>query len=490
MGTLVIVLYVAAMCFILLYSMVQAHLALRYLIHRRRERRSPSTPEQLPGDLPKVTVQLPIFNERYVIERLLDAVGEFDYPADKLQIQVLDDSTDDTVQIVAEKVKALRAKGLDITHLHRTHRAGYKAGALDEGLRVATGEFVAIFDADFIPSPDFLRRTLPWFGNPSIGMVQTRWEHLNERYNLLTRMQAFGLDAHFTVEQQGRNAGGYFMNFNGTAGVWRRKAIAQAGGWQPDTLTEDLDLSYRAQLVGWQFKYLEAVGSPAELPAAMPGVKSQQFRWTKGAAEVARKNLGLVMRSKLPAGVKLHALFHLLNSSIFICILLQAFLILPMVWLKSSETASPFFRYASLLTMPLLFVALFFFVSRLRGDGPSMKRRIAFIWEFPLFLMVSSGLSLHNAIATIEGYLGIRSPFIRTPKFNLRNLQDSWKNKEYAKSRISLVTLIEGAMALYFGTTIGLSIYWGEYGMLPFAAMLFLGYSLIFVYSLRHSRAS
>ena len=220
----------------------------------------------------------------------------------------------------------------------------------------------------------------------------------------------------------------------------------------------------------------------------MPAVKSQQFRWTKGAAEVARKNLGKVLRAKLPFGVKLHAAFHLLNSAIFICILMQAFLILPMVWLRATESDNPFFKYAALLTAPLLFVGMFFFVSRTGMDGQGWKRKLRFLFEFPLFLMVSSGLSLHNAIATVEGYLGIRSPFIRTPKFNLRNLQDSWKNKEYARSRISLVTLIEGVLALYFALTIYLSIRWEEYGMMPFAIMLFLGYSLIFTYSLRHTR--
>ncbi|HEX2899523.1 MAG TPA: cellulose synthase family protein, partial [Bacteroidia bacterium] len=326
MGIALLVIYFSALTFILMYSGVQVHLAILYTRFQKRLKKEHEALPAMPAgqDWPKVTVQLPIFNEMYVVERLIDAVAAFDYPADRLEVQLLDDSTDETVEITAQKVAEWKAKGLDIVHVHRSNRQGFKAGALKEGLMLAKGEFIAIFDADFLPHPDFLKKTIPHFQDARIGVVQTRWEHINRNYSILTKLQAFALDAHFSVEQQGRNSMGYFINFNGTAGVWRRKAIDDAGGWESDTLTEDLDLSYRAQLKGWKFKFLENLDSPAELPAAMGAVKSQQFRWTKGAAETARKNLGKVLHAKLPLGTKIHATFHLLNSMLFVCIVLNA----------------------------------------------------------------------------------------------------------------------------------------------------------------------
>jgi cellulose synthase/poly-beta-1,6-N-acetylglucosamine synthase-like glycosyltransferase len=492
MGIALLVLYFAALTFILMYSVVQVHLAILYT---RFQRTRKAIHEALPAmakaeSWPRVTVQLPIFNELYVVERLIDAVAAFEYPRELLEVQILDDSTDETVEIAARKVAEWKAMGLDIVHVHRKNRQGFKAGALKEGLVIAKGEFIAIFDADFLPHPDFLRKTIPHFQDPQIGVVQTRWEHINRNYSILTRLQAFALDAHFSVEQQGRNSKGYFINFNGTAGVWRRTAIDDAGGWESDTLTEDLDLSYRAQLKGWKFKFLENLDSPAELPAAMGAVKSQQFRWTKGAAETARKNLGKVLLAKLPFGTKVHATFHLLNSMLFVCIVLNAVLSVPLVFLhQHNPFIAKMMEYASIFSASMLALVLFFWVSRRnREGGRGAMGFLRFLATFPVFLCVTMGLSLHNAIATMEGYLGRKTPFIRTPKFALTDGKEAWKNRtHYLSRRISPITILEGLMLLYFGFGVAMEIFYSSYGMFPFHVMLIFGYGVVFYFSLRHS---
>jgi cellulose synthase/poly-beta-1,6-N-acetylglucosamine synthase-like glycosyltransferase len=301
------------MLFIFSYSLVQLSLLINY-----RKRKNTQTSEWR-GEWPSVLIQLPVFNERYVVERLIDATCQIDYPKDKLEIQLLDDSTDESFEIATRVVKARAREGFRISQIKRPERKGFKAGALDYGLKLSDADFVAIFDADFVPDPQFLKRAIPEFINENVGMVQSRWGHLNGDYSLLTKVQSFALDAHFTVEQAGRNRGNHFINFNGTAGVWRRNTIEDAGGWSADTLTEDLDLSYRAQLRGWQFRFVEDLVSPAELPAEINALKNQQYRWNKGAAECARKHLGNVLgASHIPLKTKVHAFFHLLNSSIFI----------------------------------------------------------------------------------------------------------------------------------------------------------------------------
>ncbi len=491
MGIALLVLYIASLTFILMYSVVQVHLAILYLRFQKGNKKAHEALPLMPTDhWPMVTVQLPLYNEMYVVERLIDAIAAFDYPRDRFEIQILDDSTDETVEIVARKVIEWQAKGIDIVHLHRSNREGYKAGALKEGLLTAKGEFIAIFDADFLPHANFLRTTIPHFHDPKIGVVQTRWEHINRDYSILTRLQAFALDAHFSVEQQGRNSVGYFINFNGTAGIWRRVAIDDAGGWQSDTLTEDLDLSYRAQLKGWRFKFLENLDSPAELPAAMGAIKSQQFRWTKGAAETARKNLGNVLRAKLPLGTKLHATFHLLNSMLFVCIALNAFLSVPLVFFHEIDPGvREIMKYASVFSGSMLALVLFFWVSRKnRVGGRGAKGFLKFVMTFPIFLCITMGLSLHNAIATVEGYIGRKTPFVRTPKFNITTGKDSWASRpKYRTRRISMITVLEGFMLLYFGFGVGLEIYYNSFGMLPFHIMLIIGYSAIFFFSVRHS---
>lgn len=480
--TLIIV-YGFFLSFILLYSFVQLSLALSY----QKSSKSASEPEgEMPAEWPIVTVQLPVFNEMYVVERLIDTVAQLDYPKDKLEIQVLDDGNDESVELAARCVAKWQKNGVNIKHIRRPDRIGFKAGALAYGLTCSEGEFTAIFDADFVPRKDFLLRTIPYFSDPNIGVVQTRWEHLNEHYSVLTRLQAFGLDAHFSVEQTGRNAGGHFINFNGTAGVWRNKCIEDAGGWQHDTITEDLDLSYRAQLKGWRFKYLEEVGSPAELPAEMNALKSQQFRWTKGAAECAVKNLPSVLRKKgLGVPTKVHAIFHLMNSFIFLCVLGAAFLSLPILLVKVNTSAYDLvFNLAAIFLFSFFVLAYFYWISRKRR-GDSFKH---FLRDFPMFLSMSMGLSLHNSIAVIEGYLGRKTPFIRTPKFAIQAGKGSWNDKKYRARKANPITIVEALFAIYFVGGIVIGIYYREYGLLPFHIMLALGFGNVAFFSFKHTR--
>ena len=485
MEIVLIIIYTLALSFVFLYSIVQINLVYNYLTQPKKNAPDAFKDE----DLPLVTVQLPLYNELYVVERLIDAVTQFDYPKEKLEIQLLDDSNDETLDIVAKKVKEYQLKGFQIYQHKRTNRTGFKAGALLEGTQIAKGEFIAIFDADFLPHSQFLRTALPYFKNEKIGVVQTKWEHLNKNYSLLTRLQAFGLDAHFTVEQTGRNKGNHFINFNGTAGIWRKSCIEDAGGWQSDTLTEDLDLSYRAQLKGWEFKYLQELGSPAELPAAMSALKTQQFRWTKGAAECTRKNLLKVLKSKtIPLKTKLHALFHLMNSSIFICIVLIAVLSIPMLIIKNSFVEYKLlFHYGSFFVLSLLFLSIYYFVSLSSEYKNKIKALFHFLFLFPLFLSVSMGLSLHNAIAVIEGYMGKKTPFIRTPKFNIQGNNDVWKGKKYMVSALSFLTVLEIILSFYFLYGIYAAFRYNDFVMLPLHMMLCLGFGYVSFYSLFHS---
>ena len=479
--------YAFALLFIFLYSLAQAHLLIRYLKQRHSKR-----PEHVPHDEsfePKVTVQLPIYNELYVVERLIDAVAKLDYPKEKLEIQVLDDSTDETIQLISEKVKQWSDKGIDIVQVRRDERTGYKAGALKHGLELAKGDFIAIFDADFVPEPDFIRKTISSFLDENIGMVQTKWDHINRKHSLLTDLQAFGLDAHFSVEQVGRCAGQSFMNFNGTAGIWKKECIIDAGNWSSDTLTEDLDLSYRAQLKNWKFKYLENVSSPSEIPPVMNALKSQQYRWTKGGAETARKHLWNILSSELPITVKFHALFHLLNSFVFICIGLCAITSLPIMLFK--EHLPQYELMASLSSgfiFSFIIISAIYFFSNLTREKNLMNGVLGFIKTYPLFLSVSMGLSIHNSIAVLEGYYGKKTPFIRTPKFNLKKENTNWKSNKYFTGKIGVLSLFEGLFALIFGLGTWHAVQVSEYGLIPFYIMLCFGFGTVFYYSLYHSK--
>ncbi|MGB5554163.1 MAG: cellulose synthase family protein, partial [Flavobacteriaceae bacterium] len=334
---IILVIYSVSLLLIFLYSLAQLNLLVNYLGNKRRNQTAPKFNLLDPREIPFVTIQLPVFNEEYVMDRLLENIAKIEYPKSKLEIQVLDDSTDESVIKTAQSIKELQETGLDIVHIRRENRQGYKAGALKEGLEIAKGEFIAIFDADFLPAPDWLKKTVIYFKDQEIGVVQTRWGHINRDYSILTRIQAFALDAHFTLEQVGRNSRGHFINFNGTAGIWRKECILDAGNWEGDTLTEDLDLSYRAQLKNWKFKYLEDVETPAELPVVISAARSQQFRWNKGGAENFRKSVWSVVSAKnISFKTKFHGVMHHLNSSMFLCVFLVALLSIPAMYIKAN----------------------------------------------------------------------------------------------------------------------------------------------------------
>ena len=441
-------------------------------------------------EYPFVTIQLPIFNEMYVVERLIDTVAQFDYPKDRFEIHVLDDSTDETVEITKQKVLEYQAKGLQIQQICREKRQGFKAGALKDGMKYAKGEFLAIFDADFLPNKDFLLQTIPYFKDESIGVVQTRWEHINQDYSLITRLQALQLNVHFTVEQAGRMAGEYMLQFNGTAGVWRRTTIEDAGGWEADTLTEDLDLSIRAQLKGWKIKFLENIGSPAELPAEMNSFKSQQFRWMKGGAETAKKMLPTVWKSQLSLRQKIHATSHLLASSIFVFVFITGVFSVPLLFLLGDLIqlgfSKSFFAY---FLVGLLSIIAVYYVANVQAPVHKEsfgKALYKFLFLFPLFLALSMGLSLHNTVAVIQGYRGKKSPFVRTPKFNIKNLKDSFKKQKYLTKKMSWTTMVEGFLAVYFALAVLAGLYIQNTTFIIFHLMLAIGYGTIFYYTLRH----
>lgn len=474
--------YLTGLTAIFIFTLAQSHLTYHYLRDGKRNRNpEPDWTAKDDKDYPLVTVQLPIYNEKYVVNRLISAVSRFQWPKDKMEIQVLDDSTDETVDIIADKVKELHQHGFQIHHIRRSSREGYKAGALQHGLEKARGAFIAIFDADFVPKPDFLLKTVPYFEDQKIGMVQTRWGHLNRDYSLLTKAQAFALNAHFTVEQAGRNSAGYFMNFNGTAGVWRTSCIKDAGGWQHDTLTEDLDLSYRAQLKGWNFRYLENVVSPAELPVTVSALKSQQYRWMKGAAETARKHLFNIWRNSLSLPKKIQASSHLLSSGIFLFILIISLSSLPLLFISAGggEVESLLKLFGFFLSGLLLWI-IFYSLPLLKEDGSVMDKIIRFTCIFPLFISISMGLSVHNSIAVIKGYAGKRSPFTRTPKFNITRTTDTWKTNQYLVNKLSFTTLLEGLLMLLFLGGIIAAIAIGDISMVLFHMMLFFGFALLF----------
>jgi hypothetical protein len=435
--------------------------------------------------MPVVTVQLPVYNELYVVERLIEAVCALDYPKDKLEIQVLDDSTDETVEVVAAAVAAMQAEGFDIVQVRREDRVGYKAGALRYGMEIAKGEFIAIFDADFVPNPNFLIETIRHFTDDRIGMVQTRWEHLNNEFSLLTRAQGIALDGHFVIEQQVRNKSGFFINFNGTAGVWRRSCIVDAGNWEADTLTEDLDLSYRAQLKGWRFVFLNDVTSPAELPSEINALKSQQFRWTKGAIETARKILPRVWKAKLPLRIKLQSTVHLTNNLVFPFILLTGILNVPLVFIKHSGRHETFFAFMSIFVLAFISSFLFYLYSQ-KDVYTDWKKRI---FLFPLFMSGSMGFSVNNSRAVIEGLLNRKSAFIRTPKFHIETGKDTWRNKKYQAStkKISLSIIFELVLALYCFVGVVASVWFLEIAALPFQLLFFLGFGLVGFLSIRHA---
>ena len=480
---------------LVLFGAHRIHLILLYLRHRGEAQESP-----LPFDtLPRVTVQLPIYNEKFVVDRLIDSVCRLDYPGNRLEIQVLDDSTDETREQARAAVERHRDAGFDISHIRRAERTGFKAGALQEGLRQATGEFVAIFDADFVPPRAFLRGTIHHFTDPRVGMVQARWGHLNRSHSLLTRVQAIFLDAHFLIEHVARSRSGRFFNFNGTAGIWRRACLLDAGGWEHDTLTEDLDISYRAQMRGWRFVYRPDLVAPAELPPDPPAFKAQQHRWAKGSIQTARKLLPRIWRAPLPLRVKLEATLHLTNNLAFLLLLgllisIPATLVVDPGWgVSQGLLGLPFFFLA---TGP---VSLFYIVSQ-RGAGAGWLRSITSV---PLVLCLGMGMSLNAARAVLEALLGISSEFVRTPKngdgdreigdrylfvspmnsaagdshFNIAPMNLAAR-RGYSTGR-SLLPYFEIALGLAFLPLMGFALYVHAYGGVLFPALASAGLLLL-----------
>jgi cellulose synthase/poly-beta-1,6-N-acetylglucosamine synthase-like glycosyltransferase len=488
--SLIIVVYSVALLLIFMYALAQLNLLFNYLSARKHHKNSPKFDFSKEEEIPYVTIQLPVYNELYVMDRLLSNIAEMDYPKEKLEIQVLDDSTDESFEETAKHIEALRKTGLDIQHVTRKNREGFKAGALKEGLKIAKGEYIAIFDADFLPKKNWLKNTIPYFKDEEIGVVQTRWGHLNRDYSILTRVQAFALDAHFTLEQVGRNSKGHFINFNGTAGVWRKECILDAGNWEGDTLTEDLDLSYRAQLKNWKFKYLEEVETPAELPVVISAARSQQFRWNKGGAENFQKMAWRVFKSKdISIKTKIHSFLHLLNSTMFLNILIVAILSIPMLYIKNEyEHLKMYFYVMSFFVIStiIFFICYWFTYKSIYGGG--FKRFLKYSAMFFTFFSVAMGFSLHNSIAVLEGHFGKKSEFIRTPKFNISSLKESWKGNKYITKNISPNVIIEGILMLYFAfgmySAFIVGDQGGDFGLFPFHLMLCVGFGFVFFKSL------
>jgi cellulose synthase/poly-beta-1,6-N-acetylglucosamine synthase-like glycosyltransferase len=474
---------------VLLFALSQAGLALYY-------RRSKTTKAVVAvhktwvGKLPTILLQLPIYNEQYVVERLLKSVALLDYPRDLLTIQLLDDSTDDTSAIAAQTIAELAKTGLKIEHIQRVDRRGYKAGAMEAGLKLNHSDFVTIFDADFLPHADFLKKIIGYFADPKVGMVQTRWEHLNENFSLLTRMLSFAIDAHFSVEQGGRQAAEGFINFNGTAGMWRRKTIDEAGGWQDDCLTEDLDLSFRAQLKGWQFLFVEDIGTPSELPAHMSAIRTQQFRWTKGAAETGRKTLVQLWSSSYPFLTKLLGSFHMLNTLIFPFILLLSVVILSFPLVFGDQAADYFKPINIMLSISFVSILFMYWCAHYYGNFQKQKSSATILRTAFLFVIMVNGLCIHNAMAVIQGLMGRATPFMRTPKINVVAPGARLPQKtNYNRIRFPLLNIAEMILGVLFFVLIIYCLKTGLYSMLPTAAFFAAAFGMVTYFTMQELRA-
>lgn len=480
MQAFVIGIYLLTLSILAVYGFHRGQLVYLYWKHRKRA----PQPKARFAELPVVTVQLPMFNELYVAERLIESVAALDYPKDKLEIQVLDDSTDETTEIARAKVEELVERGYDAVYVHRTDRTGYKAGALEAGLKVSRGDYLLVFDADFVPTPTLVLDLVHHFTDEKVGMVQARWGHLNREYSMLTRVQAMMLDGHFVVEHIARNRSGRFFNFNGTAGMWRKSTIIDAGGWQHDTLTEDMDLSFRAQLRGWRFVYVPDALAPAEVPCEMNSFKTQQFRWAKGSAQTAKKLLPIVLRAKLPLHVKLEAIFHLTNNFAYVFLIVLAVLQLPNMVLRQGMSAPELL----LLDVPLFAatsgsIVLFYLTTH--------RALYTGLWEairrLPLMMALGIGLSLNNARAVVEGLFGGPSEFVRTPKHGVTRTEESWTKKKY-KAGKNFYALLEFSFGVYFVGTIALAVWIGAWASIPFLFLFMVGFLYVGGLSLYQAR--
>jgi cellulose synthase/poly-beta-1,6-N-acetylglucosamine synthase-like glycosyltransferase len=467
--TLILATYFFVLVILAVYGWHRYYLVYLYM---KNKHKLPVAPP-LPAELPLVTIQLPIYNEMYVADRLIDAVCEIDYPRERLEIQVLDDSTDETRSVAERAVRRQAERGIDIVYLHRTDRTGYKAGALEAGMAVAKGRFIAIFDADFIPTTDFLMKTVPFFADDKVAMVQARWGHINRDYSLLTKIQSILLDAHFVLEHGGRNRAGLFFNFNGTAGIWRREAIVDAGGWQHDTLTEDLDLSYRAQLRGWRFVFLPNLIAPAEVPVEMNSFKSQQHRWAKGSIQTCRKLLPRILRSDLPFHVKAEAFFHLTANFNYPLMCVLSVLMAPSMVIRYNMG----WYEMLLIDVPLFFaatasVANFYMVCQRELYPRTWTERLRYL---PFLMSIGIGLAVNNTKAVIEALLHKPSEFARTPKYHIEGGGDEWMGKKYRQA-VAIQPLVELALGLYFTATLFYALANGIYGTVPFLMLFQVGF--------------
>jgi cellulose synthase/poly-beta-1,6-N-acetylglucosamine synthase-like glycosyltransferase len=460
--------YFFVLIILAVYGWHRYYLVYLYMKHRNN---GPQAGAAL-DPVPVVTIQLPLYNEMYVADRLVESVAAIDYPRDRLEIQVLDDSTDETRSIAELAVRRFAAQGFDIKYFHRSDRRGFKAGALEAGLKVARGEFVAIFDADFIPPANFLTALMPHFADPRVAMVQARWGHINQDYSLLTKIQAILLDGHFVLEHGGRNRSGRFFNFNGTAGVWRRAAIDDAGGWQHDTLTEDLDLSYRAQLRGWRFVFVADLIAPAEVPVEMNGFKSQQHRWAKGSIQTCRKLLPEILRADIPLGVKAEAFFHLTANFNYPLMCVLSILMFPSMVIRYNMG----WYEMLLIDVPLFFAATFsvcnFYMICQREIHRDWRARIKYL---PVLMSIGIGLSINNTRAVFEALLNKQTDFHRTPKYRIEGDADEWVGKKYRQS-VAVQPFIELALGLYFTWTVFYAIANQIYGTLPFLFLFQIGF--------------
>jgi cellulose synthase/poly-beta-1,6-N-acetylglucosamine synthase-like glycosyltransferase len=466
--TLVLGTYFFVLIILAIYGWHRYYLVYLYMRHKDHEPKPAGTLDPLPP----VTVQLPIYNEMYVADRLIDAVCRIDYPRELLEIQVLDDSIDETTSVAERAVRRQVAAGVNIVYLHRADRRGFKAGALEAGLQSATGEYIAIFDADFIPTADFLQRTISHFTDPKVGMVQARWGHINQDYSLLTKIQAILLDGHFVLEHGARHRSGRFFNFNGTAGIWRRTAIEDAGGWQHDTLTEDLDLSYRAQLRGWQFIFRQEVISPAEVPVEMNAFKSQQHRWAKGSVQTCRKLLPRILRARLPLRVKAEAFFHLTANFNYLLMSVLSVLMFPSMVIRYNMG-----WYEMLLIDVPLFLAATMSVSNfyMVCQREIYKDWVARLKYLPFLMSIGIGLSVNNTRAVLEALFDKQTEFARTPKYRIERLSDEWVGKRYRQS-VTVQPLIELSLGLYFTMTVFYALANGIYATLPFLVLFQTGF--------------
>ena len=478
--TAMLIPYFIVMIILAFYGIHRYQLVWLYFRNKKNEAKWNEPPARFAeGQLPFVTIQLPIFNEQFVIARLIDAVCRLEYPRDRFEIQVLDDSTDETVRVASEIVEQYAAgfPGMEpqpIVYLHRSNRHGYKAGALDKGLDVARGEFVAIFDADFVPPPQWVMQVIDHFAEPEIGMVQTRWTHLNRNYSFLTQVEAILLDGHFVLEHGGRSRAGVFFNFNGTAGMWRRETISIAGGWQHDTLTEDTDLSYRAQLAGWKFKYLQDVECPAELPIEMTAFKTQQARWAKGLIQTGKKILPRVLKSDAPWHTKLEAWYHLTANISYPLMIVLSVLLMPAMIIRSWQG----YIQMLLIDFPLfvastMSVSSFYLVSQKELYPKSWYKSIVYI---PFVMALGGvGLTITNTKAVMEALFGIKSAFARTPKYSVQKKGEKSQAKVYRK-RLGIVPWVELGIGCYFAWTIYYAVSTENFFTVPFLMLFVFGY--------------